>query len=75
MQPEIHLPSGRGSGGRCDSLFRPGRDVSQGAASGVVTRASRSGEGLFQKIDVAPAVDFGKIEEVIALILDEETGK
>jgi rod shape-determining protein MreC len=47
----------------------------KGLLLGVVTGASRSGEGLFQKIDVAPAVDFGKVEEVIALILDAETGK
>jgi len=37
---------------------------------GVVTKVSRKGEGLFQKIDVAPAVDFGKLEEVLALIPD-----
>jgi rod shape-determining protein MreC len=47
----------------------------KGLLLGVVTNASRSGEGLFQKIDVAPAVDFGKLEEVIALILNVETGK
>jgi len=47
----------------------------KGMFLGVVTRASRSGEGLFQKIDVSPAVDFEKIEEVIALIPDSETGK
>jgi rod shape-determining protein MreC len=42
----------------------------KGLLIGVVTGASRNGEGLFQKIDVAPAVDFGKIEEVLALITD-----
>jgi rod shape-determining protein MreC len=47
----------------------------KGLFLGVVTRASRSGEGLFQKVDVAPAVDFEKIEEVIALIPHSETGK
>ncbi|MBN2438385.1 MAG: rod shape-determining protein MreC [Deltaproteobacteria bacterium] len=47
----------------------------KGLLLGVVTGVSRSGEGLFQKIHVAPAVDFGKVEEVIALILDAETGK
>jgi rod shape-determining protein MreC len=42
----------------------------KGLLIGFVTGASRSGEGLFQKIDVAPAVDFGKVEEVLALITD-----
>jgi rod shape-determining protein MreC len=42
----------------------------KGLLIGVVTGASRKGEGLFQKIDVAPAVDFGKVEEVLALIPD-----
>jgi rod shape-determining protein MreC len=42
----------------------------KGLLIGVVTGASRRGEGLFQKIDVAPAVDFGKVEEVLALITD-----
>jgi rod shape-determining protein MreC len=47
----------------------------KGLLLGVVTGASRKGEGLFQKIDVAPAVDFGKLEEVLALIPDAGTGK
>ncbi len=47
----------------------------KGLLLGVVTGASRSGEGLFQKIDVAPAVDFGKVEEVLALISDAGAGK
>jgi rod shape-determining protein MreC len=42
----------------------------KGLMIGVVTGASRKGEGLFQKIDVAPAVDFGRIEEVLALITE-----
>ncbi len=40
----------------------------KGLLLGVVTGASRKEGGLFQKIDVAPAVDFGKLEEVVALI-------
>lgn len=40
----------------------------KGLLIGVVSDASRKGEGLFQKIDVQPVVDFGKIEEVMALI-------
>ena len=42
----------------------------KGMLIGVVTGASRKGEGLFQKIDVAPAVDFEKLEEVLALTTD-----
>ncbi|MBU1745432.1 MAG: rod shape-determining protein MreC [Proteobacteria bacterium] len=42
----------------------------KGLLLGVVTGVSRKGEGLFQKVDVAPAVDFGKLEEVLALIPD-----
>ncbi len=42
----------------------------KGLLLGVVTGASRREGGLFQKIDVAPAVDFGKLEEVLALIVD-----
>lgn len=47
----------------------------KGLLLGVVTGVSRKGEGLFQKIDVAPAVDFGKLEEVLALIPDAGAGK
>jgi rod shape-determining protein MreC len=42
----------------------------KGLLMGVVSGASRKGEGLFQKIDVKPVVDFGKIEEVLAVITD-----
>ena len=47
----------------------------KGLLLGVVTGVSRKGEGLFQKIDVAPAVDFEKLEEVLALIPDAGAGK
>jgi rod shape-determining protein MreC len=47
----------------------------KGLLLGVVSGVSRKGEGLFQKIDVAPAVDFGKIEEVLALIPETRTEK
>lgn len=47
----------------------------KGLLLGVVTGVSRKGEGLFQKIDVAPAVDFGKLEEVLALIPETGAGK
>jgi rod shape-determining protein MreC len=40
----------------------------KGLVLGTVTMASMLEGGLFQRIDVAPAVDFGKLEEVIILI-------
>ena len=42
----------------------------KGLLLGVVTGASRKEGGLFQKIDVAPAVDFEKLEEVLTLTTD-----
>jgi len=42
----------------------------KGLLLGVVTGASRREGGLFQKIDVSPAVDFGKLEEVLDLFVD-----
>jgi rod shape-determining protein MreC len=42
----------------------------KGLLMGIVSGASRKGEGLFQKVDVKPVVDFGKIEEVLAVITD-----
>jgi rod shape-determining protein MreC len=47
----------------------------KGLLLGVVTGVSRKEGGLFQRIDVAPAVDFGKLEEVMALITDTGNGK
>ena len=44
----------------------------KGLMLGVVTGATRAGDSLFQKIDVAPAVNIEKLEEVLALI--PETG-
>ncbi|MDA8125803.1 MAG: rod shape-determining protein MreC [Deltaproteobacteria bacterium] len=41
----------------------------KGLRLGVVTGVSRKEGGLFQKIDVAPAVDFGKLEEVLIPIM------
>lgn len=40
----------------------------KGLPLGVVTAVSRQEGGLFQRIEVSPAVDFGRIEEVIILI-------
>ena len=42
----------------------------KGLLLGVVSGVSRREGGLFQKIDVSPAVDFGKLEEVLALVVD-----
>jgi len=42
----------------------------KGLLLGVVTGTSDLKGGLFQKIDVAPAVDFGKLEEVLVPIPD-----
>mgnify|MGYP000930421318 CR=1 FL=1 len=42
----------------------------KGLLLGVVTRTSQTGEGLFQKIDVAPTADLKKMEEVVVLVLD-----
>jgi rod shape-determining protein MreC len=47
----------------------------KGLLLGVVTGASRGGEGLFQKIDVAPAVDLGKVEEGLVLVAEARAGK
>jgi rod shape-determining protein MreC len=35
---------------------------------GVVTKVDKGRSGLFQKIDVAPSVDFNKLEEVLVLV-------
>ncbi len=45
----------------------------KGLLLGTVTGVSRKEGGLFQKIDVAPAVDFGKLEEVMAVITETGT--
>lgn len=44
----------------------------KGLLLGVVTGASRKEGGLFQRIDVAPAVDYGRLEEALVLIMDKE---
>jgi rod shape-determining protein MreC len=35
---------------------------------GVVTKVEKGRSGLFQQVDVAPAVDFSKLEEVLVLV-------
>ncbi len=47
----------------------------KGLLLGVVKAASRREEGLFQKIELAPAVDFGKLEEVLVLTPTKDSGK
>ena len=44
----------------------------KGLLLGTVTGTSRKEGGLFQKIDVAPAVDFARLEEALVLIMDKE---
>jgi len=45
----------------------------KGLLLGTVTNVSRKEGGLFQRVDVAPAVDFGKLEEVMAVITETGT--
>jgi len=47
----------------------------KGFLLGVVTGVNRRDGGLFQKIDLAPAVDFKKLEEVLALVPVKDAGK
>jgi rod shape-determining protein MreC len=47
----------------------------KGLLLGVVSAVSRGREGLFQKVDVAPAVDFTKLEEVLVLVSDTKAAK
>lgn len=47
----------------------------KGLVLGAITVASLREGGLFQRIDVAPAVDFGKLEEVMVLIPEKEAKK
>jgi rod shape-determining protein MreC len=43
----------------------------KGLLIGVVQNVEKTDSGLFQKIDVAPFVDFSKLEEVIIILLDK----
>lgn len=47
----------------------------KGLLLGVVTRADKTDSGLFQKIEVAPAVDFSRLEEVLVLVGKQEHTK
>jgi rod shape-determining protein MreC len=46
----------------------------KGLLLGVVSGVSRKEGGLFQKIEVAPAVDFSRLEEVLAVISEQGNG-
>jgi rod shape-determining protein MreC len=46
----------------------------KGLLLGVVSGVSRKEGGLFQKIEVAPAVDFNRLEEVLAVISEQGNG-
>ena len=43
----------------------------KGLLLGVVKNVDKTNSGLFQKIDIAPFVDFAKIEEVTVIVLDK----
>jgi len=43
----------------------------KGLLLGIVKNVEKTNSGLFQKIDIAPFVDFSKIEEVIVIVLDK----
>jgi len=47
----------------------------KGLLLGVVTRADKKDSGLFQKIDVTPAADFSRLEEVLVLVIKQDAVK
>jgi len=47
----------------------------KGLLLGTVARADRKDPGLFQKIDVTPAVDFTRLEEALVLLVPERKKK
>ena len=47
----------------------------KGLVLGIVTGARKQEGGLFQRIEVAPTVDYTRLEEVLVLLLPEEKGK
>ena len=42
----------------------------KGLLLGVVKNVDKTNSGLFQKIDIAPFVDFARLEEVTVIVLD-----
>jgi rod shape-determining protein MreC len=47
----------------------------KGRLLGVVHRADKKDSGLFQKIEVSPAVDFSRLEEVLVLVVKQGNEK
>lgn len=47
----------------------------KGLLLGTVIRADKKDSGLFQRIEVIPAVDFTRLEEVLVLMVTEKKGK
>jgi rod shape-determining protein MreC len=47
----------------------------KGLLIGTVNNVDKTDSGLFQKIDIAPFVDFARIEEVMVIILDKDDNK
>jgi rod shape-determining protein MreC len=43
----------------------------KGLLLGVVKNVEKTDSGLFQKIDIAPYVDFSRLEEVMVIVLDK----
>ncbi len=47
----------------------------KGLLLGTVIRADKKDPGLFQKIEVSPAVDFARLEEALVLMIPERKKK
>jgi rod shape-determining protein MreC len=47
----------------------------KGLPLGVVTAADKGADGMFQKVQVVPFVDFTKVEEVLILLVEKERKK
>ncbi|MDD5168177.1 MAG: rod shape-determining protein MreC [Syntrophales bacterium] len=60
-----------------DAVLTSGLDIifPKGLLLGVVIRADKTDSGLFQRIEVVPAVDFSRLEEVLVLVIKQDNGK
>ena len=47
----------------------------KGLLLGVITRVDKNDSGLFQRIEVAPAIDFSKLEEVLVITVNRDGEK
>ena len=47
----------------------------KGLLIGSVKNVDKTDSGLFQRIDIAPFVDFSRIEEVMVIVLDKDDNK